>query len=167
MKLDDIRIMIAVAIQQVPFEKNVYYWRLRNHGLFLNEIGIKPISVEPRMTRDFLITFSNNQQAKEAENSLSLITAKDGEKIFGEIDNRGASLFVVLTYPNIIEDNFNIYFGGNIIRNFEDRVAFVAIKNGMHDRNGYFFDTNLSVADQHEIIDIKTIFSRVLEHFKI
>lgn len=167
MKIDNARLMIAVAIQQVPFEDKNYYWRLRNHSQFLHEIGIKPILVEPRMTRDFLITFADALQAKEAENSLSLIMAMDGEKIFGEIDNRGTSLFVSLTYSNEIKDNFNLYFGEKIIMNFEDKVAFVAIKNGMHDRNGYFFDTSPTEANQNKIIDIKNIFGMVLDHFKV
>ena len=62
------------------------------------EISFK--EVHPRMTRDFLITFDSEYSAKLAEKKLKGILVNDNYRLFGEIDNRGKELFVVLTYPN-------------------------------------------------------------------
>lgn len=165
LKIEDVRLMIAVGIQQVPYDKESYYWRLRNHEAFLKKIGINNyLQVDARMTRDFLITFLDINDAKQAENILQSIRVESGDKIFSEIDNRGLSLFVTLTYPKQIKENFRIYYGNKILDNFEEEVSFVAIKNGMHDSSGYFFDTNRVNSDRE--INIKEIFNYVINHFK-
>ncbi len=70
---------------------------------FLQELDIVFVGVFPRMTRDFLIEFENPQQAVKAQNVLASVRVdNDDVPLFGEIDNRGNSLFVTLTYPDEI-----------------------------------------------------------------
>jgi hypothetical protein len=63
----------------------------------------------------------------------------DGRHLFGDIEDRGLSLFVTLTYPDEIHSTAQAVLGsGQEISIFEE-VAFVAIKNGMHSKKGFAF----------------------------
>jgi hypothetical protein len=97
--------------------------------------------VEPRMSRDFLITFSSNEEAITAEKLLNSFRAEqNNEKLFS-VDNRGEDLFVMLIYGHEMVENFTVKSGDQVIDNFEKKCAFVAIKNGEHNSVGYFVDT--------------------------
>ena len=57
--LDDFdeNFIFATALRQLPVERQIVYYRLKNHKNFLKAIGVKGFTVKPRMTRDFLIDF--------------------------------------------------------------------------------------------------------------
>ena len=167
LKIPNTRLMISVGMRQIPYEKNTYYWRLKNHTDFLKKLGISFRSVLPRMTRDFLIEFNSKHDALAAEKVLSSLCLNDGEKIFGEIDNRGLDIFVTLTYPNEISSSMSLVYKDIKIMNFKSEVVFVAIKNGHHDQQGYFLDNGLLSGEVPEDFEIKHIFSMVMKHFNI
>jgi len=56
------------------------------------------------------------------------------------IENRGSSLFVTLTYSNEIDETTNFIINEQVIL-LKPHVVFVAIKNGMHQSEGYAFCT--------------------------
>jgi hypothetical protein len=97
----DARLIIATGLHQKPHENLTFYWRIKEHSEFLIRIGVTNYTnVVPRMSRDFLVEFNSSEEAKEAENILNEYTSlNDGGKIF-EVDNRGDSLFVELSYPS-------------------------------------------------------------------
>jgi hypothetical protein len=157
------RLLIATGLHQKPHEHVTFYWRLKKHRHFLSLIGIENIkSVLPRMSRDFLIEFNNEEDALCAQKILlGYLSEVDGEKIF-QVDNRGNSLFVELIYAREIKQGLNI-LGAKRVSNFKDHVSFVAIKNGEHDGIGYLVDTknNLDV----ESIPLKKVHDLILEGF--
>ena len=59
-KLNEYDIILATGLSQKPYDRTKYYYRLKNHEKFLKDLNINFTKVEPRMTRDFLITFKNN-----------------------------------------------------------------------------------------------------------
>jgi hypothetical protein len=90
------------------------------------------------MTRDFLITFDTEEQATQAETKLSNIVVNDDIKLFGEIDNRGKDIFVVLTFPHeVVEKTVISLYGKKLF--LKKYVSFVAIKNGEHQSKGFVF----------------------------
>jgi hypothetical protein len=118
-----------------------FYYRLNTHADFLRGLGIAFSRVFPRMTRDFLIEFENAQQALAAQDVLVGVRVLGcDEPLFGEIDNRGKSLFVVLTYPQEITAETQ-YQVGDRKAALSPEVSFVAIKNGMHQEEGFAFFT--------------------------
>ncbi|WP_268123048.1 alkaline phosphatase family protein [Roseivirga pacifica] len=157
------RLLVATGLHQKPHKHLTYYWRLKEHDEFLRLAGISNYQeVIPRMSRDFLVNFDDTVKAKEVEEKLSLFKAiHDGENIF-TIDNRGKSLFVELTYPKNIPDNFDIQ-GDRIIENFGKYVAFVAIKNGEHDGVGYFIDTQEN--ELPETFELARVFDHIISSF--
>jgi hypothetical protein len=91
------------------------------------------------MTRDFLVHFDNAEDAANAAKTLAeLKSSTDGVALFGEIDNRGDSLFLSLTYPHEIRDDLRVVGITPPVR-LLDHAVFVAIKNGMHDARGFFW----------------------------
>lgn len=138
----DTDVLLATGLAQKPYERVKYYYRLKTHANFLLGLGIKFTDVFPRMTRDFLINFQNADHAIEAQNILASVRVGDGDDpLFGEIDNRGNSLFVTLTYPLEITPSTNFRLD-NLNLPLLPEVSFVAIKNGMHQEEGFAFFTS-------------------------
>lgn len=135
------RMVIATGLTQVPYDRVKFYYRLKNHFDFLKLIGISPVRVLPRMTRDFEAEFANEAQAAQAAEQLAALTLeRDSRPVFGEIDRRGTQVFVTLTYPDEIKlDDTLLLSNGDRLQDFGTMVAFVAIKNGMHSTRGFSF----------------------------
>jgi len=134
-------VIIATGLSQKPFEDIKFYYRLIDHEKFLNKLGINYLRVQPRMSRDFLISFENVEDALICERILKRILVNNSKNLFGEVDNRGKDLFVVLTYPHeITEETFFTLNGKDIM--LKDFVTFVAIKNGEHQSKGYAYFSN-------------------------
>ncbi len=131
-------VIIATGLSQQPFSEAVFYYRLHDHAEFLTAEEIAFDKVEPRMTRDFLITCKDEATAVTTRKSLEGFLVDGNERLFGEIDCRGNELFVTLTYPNEItlETTFNSRTGS---KRLSDYVVFVAIKNGEHNGTGYCY----------------------------
>lgn len=134
------RIMIATGLHQVPHATVTYYWRIRDHANYLRKIGVPFISVEPRMSRDFLVTCASSDEASRAAAVLESAFDDEGEGLF-EVDNRGDSLFVTLTYASDITDQTIYSIDQRRFADLKGDVAFVAIKNGEHSGVGYFSDS--------------------------
>lgn len=159
------RLMIATGLHQDPYPEEKYYWRLIAHEQFLKLIGIEFDSVQPLMSRDFIVYFSNAEQAEAAATILRNARAEDGISMF-EVDNRGVSLFVMLTYPHDIPDGMSMIVGNRRIENLRQQVAFVAIKNGEHNGEGYLIDTGSENGD-HPNIPLTKLVSIISNNFEI
>lgn len=157
------RLFIATGLHQKPHNHMTFYWRLKEHKTFLSIIGINDFDeVIPRMSRDFLVNFDSEEKAKSAAAKFARYRAAlNGLEIF-TVDNRGTSLFVELTYPNDIGENFSI-LGEKEVNNFKQYIAFVAIKNGEHDGIGYFIDTEENNLPKQ--FPLKDTFSHILSTF--
>ena len=166
-KLKDTRLIVSTGLQQVPYEQPAFYWRLKDHDMFLSRIGIKFSRVQPRMTRDFLLEFDNYQDLSNAKSLLSKVESQDGEKIFKELDDRGNDLFVSLTYDKEIKDDFSLYLNGTEYQNFRNDIAFVAIKNGHHHGTGYYLDSFNSPKDSKDNLPLQDLFKVIMSHFSI
>jgi hypothetical protein len=158
-KLPAYRIMIATGLHQDPYPETKYYWRLRDHRAFLTMIGAPFASVEPRMSRDFLVQCDTIKNALETQALLESATSSDGTILF-DVDNRGESLFVMLIYPHDIPAGMSIRVGQSTYSDFDKSVAFVAIKNGEHNGIGYLVDTGLNEANG-QTIALSSLPSRI------
>lgn len=158
------RLLIATGLHQTPVETPVYYWRIKNHSEFLQAIGVHHAGVRTRMSRDFLILFETAEQVEQAAILLESCVDKDGKRIFEEIEKRPLSLFATLTYPNNITAGATVTFKGGTLRNFDDMVGFIAIKNGEHDGEGYLIDTANDISADKPF-PVTGIFGLIAEHF--
>lgn len=168
MALPGVEKIIATGLSQRPYDRVKFYYRLRDHAGFLAAIGISFRSATPRMTRDFLVEFADAQAAASAEHLLRAIVVKSGDTatpLFGEVDNRGASLFVTLTYPDEIAADTEIEAGGRRIR-LAPHVVFVAIKNGMHQEDGFaFFSEGVAQFAPQDGAHVSALYRTVMDYF--
>lgn len=166
--MSDTSFLLATGLTQQPYDRIKYYWRLRDHESFLHSLGMRFSRVLPRMTRDFVIEFDDATQAQAAQALLaSLKMDDDGVALFGDIDNRGTSLFATLTYPMEVRPGMKASGAGQTFE-FAPHVVFVAIKNGMHSPHGFVVGTgevsrNLPADGEH----IKGLHTTVLRHFGV
>ncbi|MEK6210335.1 MAG: hypothetical protein AABM64_08190 [Pseudomonadota bacterium] len=160
-KLKGCRLMLATGLRQIPYERETYYWRLKNHADFLRLANIDFRAVLPRMSRDFLVECESAESAAAGANALSTATIDDQPAF--SVDNRSNSLFVTLEYPFEIKANSVCRVRNVEIKEFLSLVAFVAIKNGRHDSTGYFIDSAAHYADQ--VIPLTDLKNRVLTCF--
>jgi hypothetical protein len=161
------KLIISTGLRQVPYSMTKFYYRLKNHQLFLNKIGVNFSKVSPRMTRDFEIIFDNYSDLNNAKNILKNIKSKKNDlNIFGEIEERDKSLFVILTYPHEVRKNDVITVNNYIELNFFNELNFVAIKNGKHDTKGYVFcSPNTDLNLPKEPIHISKLHDIILNQF--
>jgi len=162
----DTEVILATGLAQKPYDRLKFYYRLNAHADFLHSLGIEFTGVYPRMTRDFLIEFDNEAQASAAHAVLAGVQVKtDGRALFGEIDNRGKSLFVTLTYPEEITDSTE-YVVGNNVQLLKPVVSFVAIKNGMHQAQGFaFFTSGVQAYAPEDMMHVSNIGKCILNYF--
>jgi hypothetical protein len=161
----DARLMVATGLHQDPHSETTFYWRLKDHAAFLARNGIPYRSIEPRMSRDFVVNCTDAAEAKAAEDRLTSITSEDGRPLF-DVDNRGQDLFVMLVWAEDISENFVYRVGNMPRRRFREDVAFVAIKNGEHNGIGYLIDTGGPSAAR-ERIPLTSMPARICEAFGI
>ena len=158
-------ILIVTGLSQTPCEKPFFYYRLKNHQNFLKKFNIKFKKLLPRMTRDFTILLNDKIEAREVEQKLMQFKDENNNKLFDIIDNRGDSLFVTLTLSNQIKKSDKFYYKNELIDIYDDLV-FVAIKNGIHNTNGYLY-TNMKLNLKHDKIHISETFNILKKYFEI
>jgi hypothetical protein len=139
-KLNDYEIVLATGLSQKPYDRTKYYYRLKNHDKFLKDLNIDFVKVEPRMTRDFLITFKNDMEKNQATKKLNKLNEINKKTIFS-FEDRNSSIFVTLSIQHEITKNEQILMDDHKKILIKDHVVFVALKNGMHDQKGYFYST--------------------------
>ena len=148
-------LILATGLRQIPYDRVKYYYRLKNHKIFLKNIFIKFKQVIPKMSRDFLIEFNTLEEAKSAEKILKDINILNNKNIF-LIDLRQNSIFVTLSLNDEIKENYPIKINRDKYLNLSEFVNFIALKNGMHDQKGYFYSSfkNASLKDGQHVIKI-------------
>lgn len=154
------RILVATGLSQDPCDSPVYYYRLRNHDAFLRKIGVEFKRVLARMSRDFLVECDDAAQARAAEQVLRSGTL--GKVPLFEVDNRGTSLFVMLSYPHRIGEPARASFSTGEIGMLDQDVVFVAMKNGHHNGIGYLIDTGMPAASG-ERVPLASVFNQVVD----
>ena len=163
------QLIVATGLTQEFTDEAVFYYRPKNHRNFLKKLGINFKKVLPRMSRDFLIEFDNEFEAKEAENLLKSLELNN-QKLFLEPDNRGTTIFVSIGYEREIIDKDEIFIEDNKIK-LKDELSFVALKNGKHSPKGYLFLTDGLLENRKfkkgERINVKEIFNIIYDFFNI
>ena len=157
--------LVITGLSQIPYEYKKYYYRISNPSFFLDTLRIKHKNTKSRMTRDFLIEFDNNQDTNFAHKKLSTLTDLNGNKLFEEIDIRKKSLFVTLTYPFEVKNEFEVNFENKKI-NLKKYISFVALKNGMHDGKGFAFTNIENFFERNSKLELKSFFNKIQEYFE-
>ena len=163
----DVSLIIATGLSQIPYKKKKFYYRLKNHRKFLETLGINYLEVQPRMSRDFLVKFKSEDSAFDAFKILNSLEDDNGIKFFDSIDNRGKELFILLTYPEEITEK-TFFLNSNFRISAKENVSFVAIKNGEHNERGFLFlSDDIKINYDKDGKHVAHIFNLILNLFGI
>lgn len=161
-------LILATGLTQTPVKKPIFYWKIKKYDIFLDFFDVKFIEIRQLMSRDFVIYSKSSQEIKKNFNILNNIYISNKkinkkEKAFKILKKRKDSIFVTLTYSSNVDSNdFFIYEQKKL--NMRDNIEFVAIKNGEHHHEGYFF-TNIKNNRFKGKINIKKIHNLIINYF--
>jgi hypothetical protein len=160
-----VNLIVATGLTQVPYDRVKFYYRLKDHADFMQRMGIVCREALPRMTRDFELLFDDAAACGAAAAKLASVhVVRDNQPLFGDIDNRGTSLFVTLTYASEILAGDSVMFDGGRLDGLHAQVAFVAIKNGMHSAKGFaFLSPGASTDAPSAPVHVASLFSLTLQ----
>ncbi len=159
--------IIATGLSQRPFEAPVYHYRLKNHSEFLAELSLNFQSVEPRMARDFVVEFLNNQDRDIMAKALASLRI-EGRAVFGHIDIREKSLFVMLDYPRQIVKNTMLDPNEYLPNHYRlaEAIVFSSINNGEHQGKGFLaIDPALTAASFTNYDHVAKLYDTILDLF--
>lgn len=163
--------ILATGLRQVPVNKPIYYWKLKDYENFLKFFIIDFDEIQQLMSRDFIIHFNKNnidnidKSFEKLKHMMIINKYNKSHRAFEILEKREDSIFVSLTFSEQISNEDYFFIKGqkkNI--NCLDSVNFVAIKNGIHDSIGYVF-TNISNAKLLPKMHTRKIFDIIIEFF--
>lgn len=135
----DTILVLCSALSQQPFTRRdstggQHFYRLRDPDGFLRMIGLRPQSVEPVMTHQYLLRFASDREAAEAGAALRAIRFREYQ-VFGVSEPGGASLKFGCQIADEIRD------GGELAGTGKNRDA--------PDFYSVFYGTNLTKSGCH------------------
>lgn len=136
----DARVLITTGLSQVPNERDHYQYRIVDFAHFFQAICPVDAEIEPRMSRDFLLRFSDVAAAEAARRQLEAATCA-GKPLF-LIDDRGTSLFCQVGYFGPPEGLHSGFVNGREV-DLSQHLVLVSIENAIHQTIGYHLDTGI------------------------
>jgi hypothetical protein len=138
LSLADAHVFITTGLSQVPNDRDHYQYRIVDFEGFFGRLGLKAATIRPRMSRDFLLEFPNDEAAQAALPELNSVRIAD-RPLFA-IEASGSTLFCQVAYFGPPDGLKNI----SIAKNEADlsrAFTLVSIENAIHQAAGYHVDT--------------------------
>jgi len=160
----DKTIFIATGLSQLPNPKMINYYRPKDHQGLLSRLGFDGsfASLDPRMSRDFLVNFNSQQEAELFTQRLMAVKLSDGSQLF-EADLRTDSVFCKVAYHGLIEPGLHVLRDGDTGLDFDAEFSHVTIENGIHRTTGYLVRTDKSEFSQEESsIPLKSVHDELV-----
>ena len=66
---NNVSVVMATGLSQIPYDRTKFYYRLKNHKNFLENLILSSFYSRINV-RDFIINFIDKNDAKNAENNL-------------------------------------------------------------------------------------------------
>jgi hypothetical protein len=145
MALKDTHVMISTGLSQVPNERDHYQYRIVDFEGFFAKVGLQGATIQPRMSRDFLLAFPNSDAARAARPVLDAVRCA-GKPLF-TVEDRGETLFCQVGYFGPPEGLAHVSIDG-VEGDHSEAFVLVSIENAIHQSTGYFIDTQKSRAAQ-------------------
>lgn len=156
-------VLIVSGLSQVPFtqkedEGGMNYFRLRDHQCFLNSCGGGRFKAYPLMSRDWQVSYQNDEEKSELESLLCNLTV-DGEKLFRLSLDHAGFIFVETAVTRSVSDTSPVLLGSQFLGNFGQYFVNIAIKSGHHTGIGSLWISDASVLDVRPQIALGEVFS--------
>ena len=165
-KCDNIKLIIATGLTQIPYDRVKYYYKLKNHKSFFEYFEVYFKKIQELMSRDFILHFENKDLSLKAYWKIKDIKDENNKNIFGDIEIKEKSLFISFVCDEEIS-NQTLSGPNNKKIKLKKFVIFLAIKNGMHSEKGFFYSGDLLIQNKiSEKIKLNKVKEHILEYFK-
>jgi|GEM_PF-1484865 len=130
-------IIVLSGLSQVPFYEREHvggmnYYRLNKHTIFTNSIKLRCEKVLPMMSRDWQLSYINQDDLMYDKDLLGKITLGKSEKLFKIGKNTENTLFVETVVTRHVANSEMIYLNEQKIGCFNEFFTKTAIKSGHH-----------------------------------
>lgn len=157
--LPDGHVLITTGLSQIPNPKMHYQYRIVDFEGFIARIGVTNARIEPRMSRDFLLSFRNAQSAQVAQQQLAAVQ-QDDKPLF-KVEDRGDTLFCQVAYFGTPEGLAHARIGSEPV-DLREHLALVSIENGIHQTIGYHLDSKREGNGETVRIPLTEVHQRIL-----
>ena len=160
----DKTIFIATGLSQLPNPKMINYYRPKDHLSLLSRLGFDGsfVSLDPRMSRDFLVNFNSQEDAELFTQRLTDVKLTDGSQLF-DADLRSNSVFCKVAYHGLPDSGLQVVRDGDTGLDFAAEFSHVTIENGIHRTTGYLVRTDKSEFSQEESsIPLKSVHDELV-----
>ena len=98
---------ISTGLSQRANVKTVHYYRPKNHRQLIDLLlsSATDLSIQERMSRDFLIACGDEGTARKVVDELEGIRLSNGDQLL-RLDSRGSSIFCQVAYHDAPDENF-------------------------------------------------------------
>jgi hypothetical protein len=158
MALPDTRLLVSTGLSQKPNARTIYQYRFNHHADTLRVLGVEDFVAVPRMSRDFLLEFTNEEATTRAAQRMNTIRCQ-GDPLF-TVEVRDRSLFCQIGYFGPQEGLRDVIVDGRT-ENLEQTVSLVSIENGIHRTIGYHVDTGIGKGVANARIPLTEVFERM------
>lgn len=145
-KKTDISYLVLTGLSQKPNPVDHYQYRIVDSKKLLSLVAVDEVSIEMRMSRDFLLKGDRNS-LKEAK--LNLEKWKINQNPLFAIDDRGDSLFCQVSHFGSPECLKSCYSDG-IKHDLSNFFVLVSIENAIHQTTGYLADPKCLIPTTNE-----------------
>lgn len=162
LRLKNHRVLVTTGLSQAPNLSEHYQYRMVDAKATLHRLGLQGFKVQMRMSRDFLLTFQNADDAAEAQSILARIVCA-GEPLFSA-DNRGDSLFCQVAYHGP-RTGLQAASRELALEGFDRAFVLASIENGVHSTDGYHLDTGVtaSTSGGKSTTPLASLFDKVVD----
>jgi hypothetical protein len=163
---NDLRLLVLTGLSQVANPEIVHYYRPCDHAGVMRTLGLEGMTaVEPRMSRDFLVTFTSPATAATGAEVLRSVKAEDGTAVF-DVDLRADNIFVKVAYTHEMTRGMSASLNGRVIPDFDSQFVHVSIENAIHTTYGTFIDCGEPPATDVATIPLTNLFDHTFSVVK-
>lgn len=155
----DTHLLLTTGLSQIPNERDHYQYRIVDFEGFFTMIGLADVRIEPRMSRDFLLSFDSPAAAQAALAQLDNVTCA-GKPLF-KVEDRGQTLFCQVAYFGP-PDGLKFVSINGTVEDHSTTFVLVSIENGIHQTIGYHLDTRTPKTSDRVRIPLTEVHDRLL-----
>lgn len=168
---DDTILVLATALSQQPFLKyesigGQRFYRPRRIEALFNLVGIRPTSIEPVMTHQFMARFGTVGQAQDAKRVLSAMQV-DGQTVFGFDAASEQSIYFGCHIRTPLAQDASLLTGEDAksLPFFDLFYEIEALKSGCHHPDGCLWIRRGKHVVHKEKVSILDVFPTILDLF--
>jgi hypothetical protein len=170
------RVMFATALSQQAYVNyegrgGRHYYRPTNLTGLLDRLGVNPLSIQPVMAHQYILTFTSVAERQQAEIKLARPTV-NGKQLFDVADGETPEklIFGSQIYAPLSPDT-KLSLGGDQAQATEPFFAHFreldATKSGCHHPDGCFWIQTGTLREIKERVSILDVAPTILEHFGV